>query len=293
MASELLPCPFCNSDRITVHNIRDGQQAVCKDCGSHGKPVFHGPKGPEATWGEAVAAWNTRPAPVDANPLASNPVDDKIAPDTDGNAPVAVGDSFAQYLERSCAEAIKSYNETPLSLRGPVVLPFDDERIKPPAPAATDTGLVAVGYAHRGTIGLLLEGAVGKAVIVPKAGGDFRTPVMLVEQADELLAENAELKKDRRFKQHVIDGLVVEKENLKADNAAKDARIKGKDAYIEELANTIIDLEAKLAAAEKALEAIEDHAARCFSLSTHSTIALAYLQDIQDEARAVLGGKPS
>ncbi|WP_162792694.1 Lar family restriction alleviation protein [Ochrobactrum sp. 3-3] len=64
MASELKRCPFCNSDRITVHNIRDGQQAVCKDCGSHGKPVFHGPKGPEATWGEAVAAWNTRPAPA-------------------------------------------------------------------------------------------------------------------------------------------------------------------------------------------------------------------------------------
>ncbi|WLF95713.1 hypothetical protein Q5698_08520 [Brucella intermedia] len=52
-------------------------------------------------------------------------------------------------------------------------------------------------------------------------------------------------------------------------------------------------LEAKLSAAEKALEAIEDHAARCFSLSTHSTIALAYLQDIQDEARAALGRKPS
>ncbi len=31
-----------------------------------------------------VEGRNTRPAPVDANPLASNPVDDKIAPDTDG-----------------------------------------------------------------------------------------------------------------------------------------------------------------------------------------------------------------
>lgn len=39
---------------------------------------------------QIVDAMNTRPAPVDANPLASNPVDDKIAPDTDGNAPVAV-----------------------------------------------------------------------------------------------------------------------------------------------------------------------------------------------------------
>ncbi|CAB4326583.1 hypothetical protein [Brucella sp. 191011898] len=37
----------------------------------------------------AISAWNTRTAPVDANSIASNPVDDKIALDTDGNAPAA------------------------------------------------------------------------------------------------------------------------------------------------------------------------------------------------------------
>ncbi|MRN43427.1 MULTISPECIES: hypothetical protein [unclassified Brucella] len=38
---------------------------------------------------QIVGAINTRPAPVNANPLASNTVDDKIEPDTDGNAPAA------------------------------------------------------------------------------------------------------------------------------------------------------------------------------------------------------------
>ncbi len=58
--AELKPCPFCGSDRITVMNIRDGQQAVCKDCHSSGQPTFHGPDGFNATRGHAVAAWNRR-----------------------------------------------------------------------------------------------------------------------------------------------------------------------------------------------------------------------------------------
>ncbi|OWU61312.1 hypothetical protein CEJ88_15860, partial [Staphylococcus aureus] len=53
------------------------------------------------------------------------------------------------------------------------------------------------------------------------------------------------------------DTVELNREALEAENAAKDARIKGKDAYIEELANTIIDLEAKLAAAEKVRKAAE------------------------------------
>ncbi|MEL4069569.1 hypothetical protein WKW50_05415 [Ochrobactrum sp. GPK 3] len=79
-----------------------------------------------------------------------------------------------------------------------------------PAPAATDTGLVTVGYAHRGTIGLLLEGAVSKAVIVPKAGGDFKTPVVMRENADERLAE-----KDVIIRSHLATIAT-----LNADNAA-------------------------------------------------------------------------
>jgi Lar family restriction alleviation protein len=56
----LKPCPFCGGDRITVWSIRDGQQAVCKDCKSTGAPTYHGPEGFEATEGKARAAWNRR-----------------------------------------------------------------------------------------------------------------------------------------------------------------------------------------------------------------------------------------
>lgn len=59
---KLSNCPFCGSDRIAVHNIRDGQQAVCKDCGAMGKPAFYGPEGPEGTRDKAAEAWNIRSA---------------------------------------------------------------------------------------------------------------------------------------------------------------------------------------------------------------------------------------
>lgn len=58
-----------------------------------------------------------------------------------------------------------------------------------PAPVATNTRLETIGYAQRGAIGLLMEGAVDAAVIVPKPGGEFETPVVMREKADELLAE--------------------------------------------------------------------------------------------------------
>lgn len=49
----LLPCPFCGSDRVTVWNVQNGQQAICKDCKSNGRPC--------EDWLSAVKAWNTRP----------------------------------------------------------------------------------------------------------------------------------------------------------------------------------------------------------------------------------------
>ncbi len=77
--------------------------------------------------------------------------------------------------------------------------------------------------------------------------------------------------------------------------ARKDYLLSVSDTVAQQLQSQIVtltlqkeDLEAKLAEAGKALEAIEDRATRCFSLSTHSTTALAYLTDIQDEARAAL-----
>lgn len=86
---------------------------------------------------------------------------------------------------------------------------------------------------------------------------------------------------------------LVARSQAEAIIAAKDQLISDQAEQLQSAALVIDDLQTKLAAAEKALEAIEDHATRCFSLSTHSTTALAYLKDIQDEARAALGGKPS
>lgn len=60
METEMKPCPFCGSDRITVRYIRDGAQAVCKDCNSSATPTFHGPSGYEDTWVRARSKWNVR-----------------------------------------------------------------------------------------------------------------------------------------------------------------------------------------------------------------------------------------
>lgn len=64
--------------------------------------------------------------------------------------------------------------------------------------AAPVEGLETIGYVHRGTAGLLMEGAVSKAVIVPKPGGDFKHAVVFAEQVEAIIAaeraENATLK---------------------------------------------------------------------------------------------------
>lgn len=148
-----------------------------------------------------------------------------------------------------------------------------------PAPAATDTGLETVGYAHRGTIGLLLEGAVSKAVIVLKAGGDFRTPVMLVEQAVELLAaKDADIDRVLADNRRCI-GRIAE---LEADNAAQAARIKELDRCHEgtiDLCNQktaqIEALEAKLAAAGMALKRADEALQLDAKASGHTYVKLA------------------
>ena len=231
MASELKPCPFCNSDRITVHNIRDGQQAVCKDCGSLGKPVFHGPKGPEATWGEAVAAWNTRPAP-----------------------------------------------------------------------AATDTGLVTVLTQSRARRYMEGEGGPwgdwkdGPALTPP--------PYFQVEERELVTRENAtELLAAERAEKEKLEAAWLEAEgiisDLKADNAAQAARIKAETELREDHQKRNKELEAKLAAAEKALEPFSKYAGMLFERNFNNTDIINAFGEhrltARDffEARAVLGGKPS
>lgn len=94
-------------------------------------------------------------------------------------------ETFADEL-RAAVASDKRTLYTELMLQAAELL---DEKNASPAPAATNTRLETIGYAQRGTIGLLMEGAVDAAVIVPRPGGDFETPVVMREKADELLAE--------------------------------------------------------------------------------------------------------
>lgn len=59
----LKSCPFCGSDRVTIWNVRNGQQAVCKDCKSTGAPAFNGPLENPSAYQRAFDAWNTRASP--------------------------------------------------------------------------------------------------------------------------------------------------------------------------------------------------------------------------------------
>ncbi len=180
------------------------------------------------------------------------------------------------------------------------------------AKPATDTGLVTIGFVPT----MFVEGkGEGYSDIFRSVRiSENHVAVVTRSQAEKLLAtervETERLADDYQAIREQLHRGWQECCALKADNAAQAARIKELEQALEtektlsrgdwacqrevdQMSIKVEALEAKLAAAEKALEAIEDHAARCFSLSTHSTIALAYLQDIQDEARAALGGKPS
>lgn len=57
--SDLRPCPFCGSTRVTVRGIPYGYQAVCKDCKATGAPVT-GWLNEDDIHREAATAWNTR-----------------------------------------------------------------------------------------------------------------------------------------------------------------------------------------------------------------------------------------
>ncbi|QTO00531.1 DUF3850 domain-containing protein [Brucella sp. 458] len=68
--------------------VGDTVRLTCADGRTVYRVISHIQRGYGLPDGICVLSY-TIPAPVDANPLASNPVDDKIAPDTDGNAPAA------------------------------------------------------------------------------------------------------------------------------------------------------------------------------------------------------------
>ncbi|EXL06563.1 hypothetical protein BG46_15905 [Brucella anthropi] len=120
-------------------------------------------------------------------------------------------------------------------------------------------------------------------------------------QAVELLAA------ERVEKEELREALRAVVEARKADNAAKDARIKELEELlrISESCNHFADnlskemrvLEAKLAAAEKALEPFADHAKeRAVDASEwrdNDTVQIVVTIGDLRKARAVLGGKPS
>lgn len=57
--SELLPCPFCGGEEITIYgNLATGKHASCRSCG------LQAPTETGVTNAQAVEYWNTRASPA-------------------------------------------------------------------------------------------------------------------------------------------------------------------------------------------------------------------------------------
>jgi len=163
-----------------------------------------------------------------------------------------------------------------------------------PAPAATDTGLVTVAWQHqdydewhetrvpeyhknRGkNVRELVTRSQAEAII-----RDLETKILDAAISDRLDDAGAPLSWQERAE--IAEGIISD---LKADNAAKDARIKELDRCHEgtiDLCNQktaqIEALEAKLAAAEQFIQFCADG----FFVTD---------DELRGAARAVLGGKP-
>lgn len=91
-----------------------------------------------------------------------------------------------------------------------------------PAPAATDTGLVTVGYGVLGSLQLLEIGQILHATITRASGGDYDEPVCFRSQADEQLAAKD---KTIALAETTMIEMHQDLKKLEADNAAKDAEI--------------------------------------------------------------------
>ncbi|PWL17433.1 hypothetical protein DKP76_11690 [Falsochrobactrum shanghaiense] len=174
-----------------------------------------------------------------------------------------------------------------------------------PAPAATDTGLVTVGFVPP----MFVEGkgADYNDIFRSVSIAENYVAVVTRSQAEELLAAEREGKRFWQNEYTQKSKLLLKSET---DNAAKDARIKEleadfKKAYDHGFADGCGDtygdveranarceaLEAKLAVAEKALEPFANAADGRKSESV--TGSVCFSQHYLLAARAVLGGKPS
>ncbi|WPM80937.1 hypothetical protein R5W60_04360 [Brucella pseudintermedia] len=207
---------------------------------------------PDCTWhGTKAQERNTRLAPVDATPLASNPVDDKIAPDINGKAPAAT-DTGLVTVAKQWKVTAKNWS----GLKPDISEPFDERE------------LVTRSQAEE-----LLAAEREKVLFLKTAMEIAQTHCGLKDKTiDSLEADNAALIHDlNRIKDHetelVNDNEVKDREIERLTksliieeqlNAAKAARIKELERCHEgtiDLCNQktaqIEALEAKLTAYEK------------------------------------------
>lgn len=277
MASELKPCICGKTPRLNRKKGSAGitktpfyrEQIVCR-CGVSSK-IFKAPN-------KAVEAWNTRPAPA--------------ATDT---GLVTVG---GEYLDGHTWKPIPA-GVTDFALRG-----FKTRALCDRSQAAE---LLAANEAERAEQWRLRREM--------EADRDTQKAIATSLEA-ELAAERAEKERLADDYQAIREQLHrgwQECRDLKADNAALTARIEGLEKHCELLCDpTIIrlekensDLEAKLAAAENALEPFADIADLIDAetegmdetdelvLHFHDYEFAKWPESLFRKARAALGGKPS
>lgn len=129
--------------------------------------------------------------------------------------------------------------------------------------------------------------------------GEFSAPVVLRSQAVELLAEEVRRERDLAAKQlsEVVD-------RMSDDYLALKAELDQAVGVIEDRSSEYEELEAKLAAAEKALEPFSKFAGAVFERNFNNTDVIFEISASDGgvleltgkdffEARAALGGKPS
>ncbi|EXL07395.1 hypothetical protein BG46_10785 [Brucella anthropi] len=199
------------------------------------------------------------PLDDDANPLASNPVDDKIAPDTDGNAPAATDTGLV------------------------TVLPLEWRKYRNgDAEAVTPFGEIYTAYVNgywrvtrNGKAGKFIKATGGDDVEAAKSGAqadvDANVLSLVRSLAEELLASETELK------QHWKDE--AERFRIEFEKVAYDWRLS--KVRVEAI-------EAKLVAAEEVaqlvIQAEEDK-------SGDPNFYILLMQTAYDKARTVLGGE--
>ncbi len=199
---------------------------------------------------------------------------------------------------RAAVEGDKHTHYTELLLQAADLLDHKDTQINT-RPAVPVEGLEIIGYVHRGTAGLLMEGGVSKAVLVQKPGGDFKHPVVFAEQAEAIIAaERARAAEKERLRFEgdldkwmktigagitgyqpeayaLMDLACQELVTLRADNAALTARVKELETANAKLCDGAIDYELKIAERDVSLQALETQLAAAEKIAFEHGYVLA------------------